>query len=245
MCPCPCVCVCVCVCVCAIGPSPPGPPIRAHRSKNVSSSLERPDLEKKDMPSDGMPTCHARRLQMRREFLKVPSWRSVCVLYSLYCILILPDAGEAAKPRCGRELVADLEFVCGDRGFYRGKPGAARSGGPRSRGKGIVEQCCVRACDLQHLESYCAKPKRLRRDVPASLQQTPEDQFWLVFQRRYQKHAEMNRDADAASQRLRERTLYRRNSRDSVLLTNQPSSTLQQPSTERMPSGPTFLPHIR
>uniref|UniRef100_A0A671PSX4 Insulin-like growth factor II n=1 Tax=Sinocyclocheilus anshuiensis TaxID=1608454 RepID=A0A671PSX4_9TELE len=97
---------------------------------------------------------------------------SVCVLYSLYCVLILPDAGEAAKARCGRELVADLEFVCGDRGFYRGKPGAARSGGPRSRGKGIVEQCCVRGCDLQHLESYCAKPKKVRRDVPASLQQT-------------------------------------------------------------------------
>lgn len=52
---------------------------------------------------------------------QVPSWRSVCVLYSLYCVLILPDAGEAAKARCGRELVADLEFVCGDRGFYRGE----------------------------------------------------------------------------------------------------------------------------
>lgn len=52
---------------------------------------------------------------------QVPSWRSVCVLYSLYCVLILPDAGEAAKARCGRELVADLEFVCGERGFYRGQ----------------------------------------------------------------------------------------------------------------------------
>ncbi|XP_042617793.1 insulin-like growth factor I isoform X1 [Cyprinus carpio] len=156
---------------------------------------------------------------------QVPSWRSVCVLYSLYCVLILPDAGEAAKARCGRELVADLEFVCGDRGFYRGKPGAARSGGPRSRGKGIVEQCCVRGCDLQHLESYCAKPKRVQRDVPASLQQTLEDQFWLVFLRQYQKHAEMNRDEEAASERLRERMLYRWHSRDSVLLTNPPPNT--------------------
>lgn len=52
---------------------------------------------------------------------QVPSWRSMCVLYSLYCVLILPDAGEAANARCGRELVADLEFVCGDRGFYRGE----------------------------------------------------------------------------------------------------------------------------
>ncbi len=64
-------CVCVCVCACTVGSSPPGLPIRAHRSKNVSSSLERPNLEKKDMPSDGMPTCHARCLQMLREFLKV------------------------------------------------------------------------------------------------------------------------------------------------------------------------------
>ncbi|XP_026105727.1 insulin-like growth factor I isoform X1 [Carassius auratus] len=199
------------------------------------------------MPSDGMATCHARRLQMLRGFLlkQVPSWRSVCVLCCLYCILILPDAGEAAKARCGRELVADLEFVCGDRGFYRGKPGAARSGGPRSRGKGIVEQCCVRGCDLQHLELYCAKPKRVRRDVPASLQQTLEDQFWLVFQRQYQKQAEMNRDEEATSQRLRERMLYRWHSRGSVLLTNQPPSTQQHLSTETVTSGPTFTHHKR
>ncbi|XP_039520153.1 insulin-like growth factor 3 isoform X2 [Pimephales promelas] len=238
-----------CVRVCPIGPSPPGPPIRAHRSKNVSSSVETKH-KKIDMPSDGLPACHTRRLQILRGFmLKVPSWRSVCVLYSLYCVLILPDAGEAAKARCGRELVADLEFVCGDRGFYRGKPGAARSGGPRSRGKGIVEQCCVRGCDLQHLESYCAKPKRVRRDVPASLQQTLEDQFWLLFQRRYQKFAGMNRDEDAASHRLREQMLYRWNNRDSVLLNtntlNRPPSTHQHPATERMTSRPTFIPHIR
>uniref|UniRef100_A0A672JZE8 Insulin-like growth factor I n=1 Tax=Sinocyclocheilus grahami TaxID=75366 RepID=A0A672JZE8_SINGR len=175
---------------------------------------------------------------------QVPSWRSVCVLYSLYCVLILPDAAEAAKARCGRELVADLEFVCGDRGFYRGKPGAARSGGPRSQGKGIVEQCCVRGCDLQHLESYCAKPKKVRRDVPASLQQTLEDRFWPVFQRQYQKHAEMNRDEEAASQRLRERTLYRWSSRDSVLLTNPPPSTLQHPSTDAVTSAQTLIHHI-
>ncbi|XP_067249659.1 insulin-like growth factor 3 [Chanodichthys erythropterus] len=179
---------------------------------------------------------------------QVPSWRSVCVLYSLYCVLILPDAGEAVKARCGRELVADLEFVCGDRGFYRGKPGGARSGGPRSRGKGIVEQCCVRGCDLQHLESYCAKPKRVRRDIPASPQQTVEDQFWLVFQQRYQKLSGMKRGEKAASHRLRERTLFRWN-RVSVLLNtntpNRPPSTHQHPATERMRSRPTFISHIR
>uniref|UniRef100_A0AAY5ET35 Insulin-like domain-containing protein n=1 Tax=Electrophorus electricus TaxID=8005 RepID=A0AAY5ET35_ELEEL len=68
--------------------------------------------------------------------------------------------GLVARPRCGVELIADLEFVCGDRGFYRGR---ARNGGSRSRGNGIVEQCCIKGCDLQHLEQYCAKPSRGRR----------------------------------------------------------------------------------
>lgn len=44
-----------------------------------------------------------------------------------------------------------------------GHPGAVRSAGPRRRDKGIVEQCCIKGCDLQHLEHYCAKPKRERR----------------------------------------------------------------------------------
>lgn len=56
--------------------------------------------------------------------------------------------------------------------LWLGKPGGPRASNPRSHGKGIVEQCCVRGCDLQHLESYCAKPKRGRRHAPATLQQT-------------------------------------------------------------------------
>lgn len=52
---------------------------------------------------------------------QVSSWRSVWVLYSLICVLALQEGSEGAKARCGRELVADLEFVCGDRGFYRGE----------------------------------------------------------------------------------------------------------------------------
>ncbi|XP_051508939.1 insulin-like growth factor I [Myxocyprinus asiaticus] len=200
------------------------------------------------MPSDGMPLSHARCLWTERGFmLKVPSWRNVCVLYSFFCVLVLPDVGEGAKARCGRELIADLEFVCGDRGFYRGKPGGARSSGPRSRGKGIVEQCCIRGCDLQHLESYCAKPKRRRRQAPSSLQQTLEEQFWLVFQRRYQKFAEMNRDEEATSQKLIERTLYHWNSDDSVLSNsntntpNRPPSTNQHDSPLRVKPVPVFI----
>ncbi|XP_051524381.1 insulin-like growth factor I [Myxocyprinus asiaticus] len=197
------------------------------------------------MPSDGMHPSHARLLRTDRGFvLKVPSWRSVCVLYSIFSVLVLPDFSEGAKARCGRELIADLEFVCGDRGFYRGKPGGARSSGPHSRGKGIVEQCCVRGCDLQHLESYCAKPKRRQRHAPASPQQTV---FWLVFQRL----AEINRNDEATSQRLRERTLYRWNSSDSVLSNSstktpsRPPSTLQNHSAERMTLLPAFITQNR
>uniref|UniRef100_A0A3P8XPP1 Insulin-like domain-containing protein n=1 Tax=Esox lucius TaxID=8010 RepID=A0A3P8XPP1_ESOLU len=43
--------------------------------------------------------------------------------------------------------------------------------GTRVKGKGIVEQCCLKPCDLQHLESYCAKPKRSRRRAPLTPQQ--------------------------------------------------------------------------
>lgn len=52
---------------------------------------------------------------------QVSSWRSVWILYSLICVLALQEGTQGAKARCGRELVADLEFVCGDRGFYRGQ----------------------------------------------------------------------------------------------------------------------------
>ncbi|XP_029102007.1 insulin-like growth factor 3 [Scleropages formosus] len=94
-------------------------------------------------------------------------WCGVCVLYPVLCLAALRGGAEAMKARCGRELVADLEFVCGDRGFYRGKAATSR-GGTRLRGKGIVEQCCLRGCDLLDLEAYCAKPRRSRRFAPAA-----------------------------------------------------------------------------
>ncbi|TRY99892.1 hypothetical protein DNTS_033999 [Danionella cerebrum] len=196
-----------------------------------------------------MPSGHARGLQtlagvmLKKEIDKlqvcdcflflleqVPGWRSVYVLCSLLCILTLQRPSEATKSRCGRELVEDLEFVCGDRGFYRGervptkrKSGSGRRGGSHSQGKGIVEQCCIRGCDLHHLELYCAKPKK-------------EAQFRLVFQRRYQTFADANRNEESSAQRVRERMLYRPSSRDSEL--NRSTTQTQQLPSAETTSGP-------
>ncbi|KAK3566225.1 hypothetical protein QTP86_029674 [Hemibagrus guttatus] len=136
--------------------------------------------------------------------LQVLCWRSVCVLFTLLVCVLLPELAHSAKPRCGVELIADLQFVCGDRGFYRGHPGAARAAGPRRSGKGIVEQCCVRGCDLQHLEHYCARPKRERRHTPHT-----EDSSWLMFLRRYDGNQFKN-EPEKFLEKLTERSLYRR-----------------------------------
>lgn len=106
---------------------PSGPFVRAFKSvRFVKQNVFRASFVKNCIHCFDKKECICRiRCRWLRVCLflvkQVPSWRSVCVLYSLYCVLILPDAGEAAKARCGRELVADLEFVCGDRGFYRGE----------------------------------------------------------------------------------------------------------------------------
>uniref|UniRef100_A0A4W5JVU1 Insulin-like domain-containing protein n=1 Tax=Hucho hucho TaxID=62062 RepID=A0A4W5JVU1_9TELE len=140
--------------------------------------------------------------------LKVLCWRSVGVLYSILCLAALPDHAES-RARCGSELVAHLEFVCGDRGFYRAPNGlrSTRGNGPRlrgngtrMRGKGIVEQCCLKACDLQHLESYCAKPKRSRRHAPLTPQQVMEEQFQTVFRRRIMNHWKLESSHDEERQ---------------------------------------------
>ncbi|RXM92651.1 Insulin-like growth factor I, juvenile form [Acipenser ruthenus] len=68
-----------------------------------------------------------------------------------------------ARARCGRELVEDLQFVCGDRGFHYSKSSRY---GIRGRVRGIVDLCCVRGCDLQLLEAYCAKPKQPVKPTP-------------------------------------------------------------------------------
>ncbi|XP_023649367.1 insulin-like growth factor 3 [Paramormyrops kingsleyae] len=132
------------------------------------------------MRSSARPMCC---LSSRHHLLKVSWWRTLCVLYPVLYLTGLHGGAEALKARCGRELVADLQFVCGDRGFYRGKVSGAR-GGARLRGKGIVEQCCLRGCDLQHLEAYCAKPHRARRHAPPSHPRAVEELYHVVFPKR-------------------------------------------------------------
>uniref|UniRef100_A0A8C9ZC92 Insulin-like domain-containing protein n=1 Tax=Sander lucioperca TaxID=283035 RepID=A0A8C9ZC92_SANLU len=83
----------------------------------------------------------------------------MCMFYSTMCLAGWPLSSEAARLRCGTDLLSDLIFVCGDRGIYLGK-GSWSGYGSRPRGKGIVDQCCrPSGCELQHLEMYCAKPK--------------------------------------------------------------------------------------
>ncbi|XP_030641092.1 insulin-like growth factor 3 [Chanos chanos] len=174
-----------------------------------------------------------------------PCWRNVCVVYSMLWLVVLPNCGETGKTRCGQELVAALEFVCGDRGFYRGKVGGPR-GGPRSRAKGIVEQCCTRSCDLQHLETYCAKPKRNPRQVPVTPQQTAEEQFRKVFQRRYLKLSMMAHENKRQNQKV---SIHFRGNLKSIpsraTYTKLPKSALpefQNPHTERTQLSQTFTP---
>ncbi|XP_056382842.1 insulin-like growth factor II [Hyla sarda] len=63
---------------------------------------------------------------------------------------------------CGGQLVDTLQFVCGDRGFYFEKKTVRTSRRPN---RGIVEECCFRSCDLDLLETYCAKPVKNERDL--------------------------------------------------------------------------------
>ncbi|XP_042348623.1 insulin-like growth factor 3 [Plectropomus leopardus] len=121
----------------------------------------------------------------------------MCMLYSTMCLAGWPLSSEAARLRCGSDLLSDLIFVCGDRGIHFGK-GAWSGYGPRPRGKGIVDQCCRPAgCELQHLEMYCAKPKSQQQTTayPATTtaphttsQPDTAQQFEAVFQRRLSEH---------------------------------------------------------
>lgn len=45
----------------------------------------------------------------------------ICIFYSTMCLSGWPLSSEAAKLRCGTDLLSDLIFVCGDRGIYLGK----------------------------------------------------------------------------------------------------------------------------
>uniref|UniRef100_A0A8C6L818 Insulin-like domain-containing protein n=1 Tax=Nothobranchius furzeri TaxID=105023 RepID=A0A8C6L818_NOTFU len=112
----------------------------------------------------------------------------ICVFYSSMCLAAWPLSSEAARLRCGSELLSDLIFVCGDRGIYLGK-GSWSGYGPRPRGKGIVDQCCKSSgCELQHLEMYCAKPKKhLHTSASVSMPTGPLLTAVLQFQVTFQK----------------------------------------------------------
>ncbi|XP_054465882.1 insulin-like growth factor 3 [Anoplopoma fimbria] len=119
----------------------------------------------------------------------------VCMFYSTMCLAGWPLSSEAARLRCGTDLLSDLMFVCGDRGIYLGK-GTWSGYGSRPRGKGIVEKCCRPAgCELQLLEMYCAKPKSQQQTTayPTTAHHTTTQlhttqQFQAVFQKRLSEH---------------------------------------------------------
>ncbi|XP_040928665.2 insulin-like growth factor I, partial [Betta splendens] len=118
----------------------------------------------------------------------------VCVFYYTVLLASWPLSADAARLRCGSDLLSDLIFVCGDRGIYLGR-GKWSGYGARPRGEGIVDQCCRPAgCELHHLEMYCAKPKSQQQTTAlptttAAATQTDEDlQFQAVFYRRLLEH---------------------------------------------------------
>lgn len=45
----------------------------------------------------------------------------MCMIYSVVCLASWPLCLEAARLRCGSDLLSDLIFVCGDRGIYIGE----------------------------------------------------------------------------------------------------------------------------
>ncbi|XP_056279971.1 insulin-like growth factor I isoform X2 [Pseudoliparis swirei] len=122
----------------------------------------------------------------------------MCVFYAAVCLAGWPPSSEAARLRCGSDLLDDIRFVCGDRGIYIGR-GTWSGYGARPRGKGIVEKCCrAGGCELQLLEMYCAKPKSQRRQTTASPTTTTAprtatqlhttQQFQAVFLKRLSEH---------------------------------------------------------
>ncbi|XP_061466143.1 insulin-like growth factor II [Rhineura floridana] len=94
----------------------------------------------------------------------------------------------APETLCGGELVDTLQFVCGDRGFYFSRP-VGRNRGRLNRG--IVEECCFRSCDLNLLETYCAKSVKSERDLSSSLVALPalnKDTFQKPSHAKYSKY---------------------------------------------------------
>ncbi|XP_072223066.1 insulin-like growth factor 3 [Leuresthes tenuis] len=158
----------------------------------------------------------------------------ICMFYSTMCLAGWPLSSEAAKIRCGSELLSDLRLVCGDRGIHFGRPTRY---GARSRGKGIVDLCCKSSgCDLQHLEMYCAKPKSPEQTTtspattPALYTTTKQEMFQTVFEKRLLEHM--------GAPNSRKRKSYRKKTQPSVSRKNKVSSSRRRLSTQ----SPTSLP---
>nr|XP_005987748.1 PREDICTED: insulin-like growth factor I [Latimeria chalumnae] len=96
--------------------------------------------------------------------LKAHSKRQFWLLCPILCFLTLAQRLVEAETLCGSELVDTLQFVCGERGFYFSRRYSYKYSAKKSS-RGIVELCCFRGCDLQLLESYCAKSHRSARSV--------------------------------------------------------------------------------
>uniref|UniRef100_A0A3Q1KCN9 Insulin-like domain-containing protein n=1 Tax=Anabas testudineus TaxID=64144 RepID=A0A3Q1KCN9_ANATE len=185
-------------------------------------------------PSDSMFWCIKRCVHA---FVSLSSHLQVlcvrmCMFYSTMYLTGWPLSAEAARLRCGSDLLSDLIFVCGDRGIYLGK-GRWSGYGARPRGKGIVDQCCRPAgCELHHLEMYCAKPKRSRfLDSPFPLFFVLQaQQFDAVFQRRLAMHLG---GPDSAK-----RETYRKKTQPSLQKKSKVSSSRRRINTQNTTSGP-------
>lgn len=98
---------------------------------------------------------------------KMCTSRRILLLALTFLAYTVDSASAYGAPEtlCGGELVDTLQFVCGDRGFYFSRP-VGRNRGRLNRG--IVEECCFRSCDLNLLETYCAKSVKSERDLSSS-----------------------------------------------------------------------------
>ncbi|XP_030279759.1 insulin-like growth factor I [Sparus aurata] len=163
----------------------------------------------------------------------------MCVFYSAMCLAGWPLSSEAARLRCGSDLLSDLIFVCGERGIYLGK-GTWSGYGARPRGKGIVDQCCQPAgCELQHLEMYCAKPKNLQHTTayPATTtashtttQLDTAQQFQAVFQKKLLEHL--------GTPNSPKREAYRKKTQPSLRRKSKVSSSRRKNNTKNTTSRP-------
>ncbi|XP_070621017.1 insulin-like growth factor 2 isoform X1 [Erythrolamprus reginae] len=109
------------------------------------------------------------------------------------------SAYSPAETLCGGELVDTLQFVCGERGFYFSRP-VGRNRGRLNRG--IVEECCFRSCDLNLLETYCAKSVKSERDLSSSLVVLPGINKEILQKPPHDKYSKYDVWQKKSSQRL-------------------------------------------